>query len=120
MVQFGTQPDVFDAVAEPRRRAILDYLLSGERAVGEVVGRLGLGQPAVSKHLRVLRDAGLVTVRRDGRRRLYSADGRRLREMHEWTAMYERFWRSRLDAIKSHAEARTHDQSPRPHHKETD
>ena len=96
--------DVFLAVAEPRRRQILDLLREGERAVGEVVDRLGMAQPQVSKHLRVLKEVGLVAVRKAGRRRVYRVQAAELRRMHEWVEQYERFWAHQLDRVKEHAE----------------
>jgi DNA-binding transcriptional ArsR family regulator len=86
-------------VAEPRRREILDVLAGGERAVGDLVAELGLAQPLVSKHLKVLREVGLVTVRDDGRRRFYRLDGRPLRAIHDWVAPYERLWNERFDRM---------------------
>ena len=100
-----TNSDAFNAVAEPRRRQILDYLALAERQVGEIVEALGMEQPSVSKHLRVLRDVGLVSVRRDGRRMFYRVNGEAIRPLHEWAGQYERLWRHQLDRIKERAEA---------------
>jgi DNA-binding transcriptional ArsR family regulator len=89
-------------VAEPRRRKILDLLATGERSVTDLVAQLGLAQPQVSKHLRVLREVGLVDVREDGRQRLYRLDARPLRPIHDWVRRYERTWAvrfARLDAV---------------------
>jgi len=91
--------DVFNAIAEPPRRAILDVLVGGEKAVGEIVADLSLSQPQVSKHLRVLSDVGLVRSRPDGRRRLYSVEPTRLRPMHEWLAKYEQALNERMDRM---------------------
>jgi DNA-binding transcriptional ArsR family regulator len=91
--------DVFSAVAEPRRRAILDALLEGEKAVGTIVRDLSMTQPQVSKHLRVLNDVGLVTCRADGRRRLYRLEPAHLRPLHEWAAKHERAVHERLDRM---------------------
>jgi DNA-binding transcriptional ArsR family regulator len=91
---------MFDVIAEPNRRMILDLLRDRERPVGDLVDALGLSQPAVSKHLRVLRDAGLVEVRADGQRRLYRTRSEPLREIDQWLAPYRRAWRSRLDALE--------------------
>jgi len=91
--------DVFNAVAEPPRRAILDVLIGGEKAVGEIVSDLSMSQPQVSKHLRVLSDVGLVSVRADGRRRLYSVEPDRLRPFHEWLAKYEQAMHARFDRV---------------------
>jgi DNA-binding transcriptional ArsR family regulator len=92
----------FEVLAEPTRRRILDLLLDGERPVGELVDRLELSQPGVSKHLRVLRDAGLVNVRRDAQRRLYGVRAEPLTEVDAWLAPYRRFWSDRLDALERH------------------
>jgi DNA-binding transcriptional ArsR family regulator len=101
----ATTSDAFNAVAEPRRREILDYLAAEERSVGDVVAALGLGQPSVSKHLQVLRDVGLVHVRRDGRRTLYRTNAAAIKPLHEWTGSFERYWRNQLIRVKRHAEA---------------
>jgi DNA-binding transcriptional ArsR family regulator len=98
----ATTADAFNAVAEPRRRQILDVLAGGERPVGDLVEVLGLPQPQVSKHLRVLREVGAVEVRGDGRRRLYRLNGPALKPIHDWVKDYERFWSERfgrLDAV---------------------
>ena len=100
----ATTSDTFNAVAEPRRREILDYLASRERPVSDVVGALGLPQPSVSKHLRVLRDVGLVDVRRDGRQMLYRTNAENIRPLHEWTSRFERYWRTQLTRVKQRAE----------------
>jgi len=100
----ATTSDAFNAVAEPRRREILNYLVLQERAVGDIVGSLGLGQPSVSKHLRVLLDVGLVQVRRDGRRMLYRTNAEGIRPLHEWTGTFEKYWRDKLTRIKERAE----------------
>ncbi len=102
MARAATTADAFNAVAEPRRRQILDLLASGERPVNDLVRLLGLGQPQVSKHLRVLREVGAVEVREDGRRRLYRLNGRALKPIHDWVKDYERTWSERfgqLDAV---------------------
>lgn len=91
--------DLFSAIAEPRRREILDALIEGEKAVGTIVADLSLAQPQVSKHLRVLSEVGLVRSRADGRRRLYSVDPARLRPFHDWLAKYEQSMHERLDRI---------------------
>lgn len=98
--------DAFNAVGDPRRREILNYLALHERPVSDIVGRLGLEQPSVSKHLRVLRDVGLVHVRRDGRQMLYRTNAAAIRPLHEWTSTFERFWRHQLASIKERAEHR--------------
>jgi DNA-binding transcriptional ArsR family regulator len=94
------------ALAEPRRVAILELLRDGERPVGELVGRLGLSQPAVSKHLRVLKDAGLVAARVDAQRRLYRIRPEPLADLDEWLAPYRRLWTTHLDRLEDHLEER--------------
>ena len=104
MPRATTTSDAFNAVAEPRRRDILDYLAPRERAVGDIVEALGLAQPSVSKHLRVLRDVGLVDTRRDGRQIFYRTNAEGIRPLHEWTSRFERYWRNQLARIKERAE----------------
>src|SRR5215211_1171867 len=99
MARAATTADAFNAVAEPRRRQILDVLAAGERPVGDIVGATGLAQPQVSKHLRVLREVGAVDVRDDGRRRLYRVNGRALKPIHDWVSAYEQLWAERFEAI---------------------
>jgi DNA-binding transcriptional ArsR family regulator len=99
MARAATTADMFNAVAEPRRRQILDVLAGGERPVNDIVDRLGLAQPQVSKHLRVLREVGAVEVRGDGRRRLYRVNGRALKPIHDWVKEYERTWSERFDEL---------------------
>jgi DNA-binding transcriptional ArsR family regulator len=99
MARAATTADAFNAVAEPRRRQILDALVGGERPVNDLVRQLGLGQPQVSKHLRVLREVGAVEVRDVGRQRLYRLNGEALRPIHEWVKNYERTWTERFDAL---------------------
>lgn len=99
MARAPTTSDAFNAVAEPRRREILDLLAKGERPVNDLVRKLRLGQPQVSKHLRVLREVGLVDVREDGRHRLYRLNGRPLKSIHEWVKNYEQAWNERLDRL---------------------
>jgi DNA-binding transcriptional ArsR family regulator len=94
----------YAALAEPSRRRILDLLRGGERSVGDLVGRLGLSQPGVSKHLRVLREAGLVEVRPEGRRRWYRLRAQPLAEVDEWLEPYRAHWSERLDALERHLE----------------
>jgi DNA-binding transcriptional ArsR family regulator len=95
----STTSDVFNAIAEAHRREVLDALMTGEKAVGEIVNDLSMSQPQVSKHLRVLREVGLVRCRAEGRRRLYRVEPARLRPMHEWLARYEQAWNDRLDRV---------------------
>jgi DNA-binding transcriptional ArsR family regulator len=97
----------FEALAEPNRRRILDFLAQRERPVNDLVSLLQVSQPAVSKHLRVLRDAGLVEVRADAQRRLYRVRPEPLRELDDWLAPYRAMWASRLDALESHLEDMT-------------
>ena len=104
MPRAATTSDVFNAIAEPRRRDILGYLAPQERAVGDIVVALGLAQPSVSKHLRVLRDVGLVDVRRDGRQAYYRTNAEAIRPLHEWTGRFERYWRNQLTRVKARAE----------------
>jgi DNA-binding transcriptional ArsR family regulator len=99
MARAATTTDVFNAIAEPRRRELLDKLVDGERSVNDLVELLGLTQPLVSKHLRVLREVGAVRVRDDGRRRLYTVDARALKPIHDWASNYERMWSERFDAL---------------------
>lgn len=106
MARAATTSDAFNAVAEPRRRDILAFLADRERPVGEIVGALEMQQPSVSKHLRVLRDVGLVRVRRDGRRKLYRTNAAAIRPLHEWTSEFEKFWRNQLRRVKQRAEAK--------------
>src|ERR687896_2172446 len=99
MARAATTTDAFNAVAEPRRREILDLLAGGERAVNDLVEVLGLAQPQVSKHLRVLREVGAVEVREDGRRRLYRLNGEALKPIHDWVKEYERTWSERFGGL---------------------
>jgi DNA-binding transcriptional ArsR family regulator len=99
MARAATTTDAFNAVAEPRRREILDVLADGERPVNDLVRLLGLAQPQVSKHLRVLREVGVVEVRDHGRQRLYRLNGRALKPIHDWVKPYERAWSERFDAL---------------------
>ena len=96
--------DPFNAIAEPARRQILEYLRADERAVGDIAAALRLAQPSVSKHLHVLRSVGLVRPRRDGKRVLYRADAHPLKTIHDWTSMFQRHWSGQLNRIKQHAE----------------
>lgn len=100
MARVATTADAFNAVAEPRRREILDLLVRGERPVNDLVARLGVTQPVVSKHLRVLREVGLVQVRELGRQRMYRVNGEPLRSIHDWVKNYERAWNQRYDALE--------------------
>jgi len=99
MARAATTTDPFNAVAEPRRRQILDLLSAGERPVTDLVERLGIAQPQVSKHLRVLREVGLVEARDEGRRRIYRVNGRNLKPMYDWVRRYEAAWSERYDRL---------------------
>src|SRR5438309_10487713 len=99
MARAATTADAFNAVAEPRRREILDVLAGGERPVNALVVLLGLAQPQVSKHLKVLREVGLVDVRDEGRSRVYRLNGERLKPIHDWVKNYERTWSERFDVL---------------------
>jgi DNA-binding transcriptional ArsR family regulator len=99
MARAPTTADAFNAVAEPRRRQILDELAAGERSVGDLVQALGLSQPQVSKHLRVLREVDAVQVRERGRQRLYRLNGLALRPIHDWVKAYEQTWSERFEAL---------------------
>ena len=99
MARAATTADTFNAVAEPRRRQILDLLADGERPVNDLVQALGLAQPQVSKHLRVLREVGAVDVRDEGRQRLYRLNGPALKPIHDWVKSYERLWSERFDQL---------------------
>jgi DNA-binding transcriptional ArsR family regulator len=99
MARAATTADAFNAVAEPRRRQILDVLAGGERSVNDLTEALGLGQPQVSKHLRVLREVDLVAVREQGRQRFYRLRGRSLKPIHDWVKRYEDEWNERFDRL---------------------
>jgi DNA-binding transcriptional ArsR family regulator len=103
----------FAVLAEPNRRRILDLLREGERPVGELVGALTLSQPAVSKHLKVLRDAGFVEARVEAQRRLYRVRAEQLREIDEWVAPYRALWSESLDALERHLDAAGNDPDER-------
>lgn len=106
MARAPTTSDAFNAVAEPRRRQILELLAQGERPVNDLVAALGLGQPQVSKHLRVLKEVGLVEVRVAGQQRFYALNAERLRPILDWVRTFEPFWDRQLDRIKARAEGR--------------
>src|SRR5918994_2934523 len=99
MARAATTTDAFNAVAEPRRRQIVDVLAGGERPVNDLVRVVGLAQPQVSKHLRVLREVGVVDVRNAGRQRLYRLNGRALKPIHDWVKAYEQSWSERFDQL---------------------
>lgn len=104
MARAATTSDVFNAIAEPQRRRILVLLRAGERPVTELAGELGMTQPGASKHLRVLREVGLVRHRRAGKQRLYALDARGLRPVHEWTGGFERFWSESFDRLDAYVQ----------------
>jgi DNA-binding transcriptional ArsR family regulator len=106
MARAATTSDVFNAVAEPRRREILGLLVVKELPVGDIVALMKLDQPSVSKHLRVLRDVGLVHVRRNGRHKFYRTNAQAIRPLHEWAGTFERYWSHQLNCVKERAEAR--------------
>lgn len=111
MARAATTSDAFNAVAEPRRREILEHLTAGELPVGDLVIRMRLEQPSVSKHLKVLRDVGLVRVRRNGRHMLYRTNADGIRPLYEWTKTFERMWAHQLMRIKERAEEKAQDES---------
>lgn len=105
MARASTTSDGFNAVAEPRRRDILQFLAGEERSVSEIVDALEMEQPSVSKHLRVLRDVGLVESRREGKQMMYRTNAEAIRPLYEWARFFERFWSHQLNRIKERAEA---------------
>src|SRR5271163_4778148 len=115
MARASTTSDSFNAVAEPRRREILSYLAAAERPVGEIVAALGLEQPSVSKHLRVLRDVGLVRMRCRGRQKLYRTNAEAIRPLYDWAGTFERYWQHQLIRVKERAEATVRQGPPNLH-----
>lgn len=107
MARAATTSDVFNAVAEPRRREILTLLVVKELPVGDIVALLKVDQPSVSKHLRVLRDVGLVHMRRNGRHKLYRTNAQAIQPLHQWAETFERYWTHQLNRVKERAEAKT-------------
>ena len=107
MARAATTSDAFNAVAEPRRRDILNYLALQERPVGDIVDALEMEQPSVSKHLRVLKNVGLVRARREGRQMLYQINAEAIRPLHDWTSTFERYWARQLQGVKERAEAKS-------------
>ncbi|MGD0734434.1 MAG: metalloregulator ArsR/SmtB family transcription factor [Terracidiphilus sp.] len=114
MARAATTSDAFNAVAEPRRRQILSYLAHHERSVGDIVTELSLDQPSVSKHLCVLRDVGLVRVRRNGRHRFYRTNADAIKPLHEWAGTFEKLWQHQLVRVKELAEQKMRDLKPIP------
>jgi DNA-binding transcriptional ArsR family regulator len=104
MARAATTSDAFNAIAEPQRREILMLLRTGERPVTELAQELGMAQPRASKHLRVLREVGLVRVREAGKQRLYGLDARGLRPVHEWVGGFERFWNQSFDRLDEYVQ----------------
>jgi DNA-binding transcriptional ArsR family regulator len=104
MARASTTSDPFNAIAEPNRRHILEFIAAEERSVNDIADALELGQPSVSKHLQVLREVGLVTARKDGRRTMYRTNAEALRTIHDWAQMFAQYWRGQLRRIKAHAE----------------
>lgn len=111
MARAPATSDAFNAVSEPRRRQILDLLALGERPVNDIVASLGLAQPQVSKHLRVLREVGLVSARGSGQQRLYTLKADHLKVIHDWVRTFEPFWDHQLDRIKERAERKANERS---------
>ena len=104
MPRAATTSDIFNAIAEVQRRDILVYLAPQERHVSDIVAKFNLSQPSVSKHLKVLRHVGLVNVRRDGRQMFYRTDADAIRPLHEWTGVFQQYWRHQLVRVKERAE----------------
>ena len=111
MPRASTTSDAFNAVAEPRRRDILNYLILQERSVNEIVDSLSIEQPSVSKHLRVLRQTGLVRMRCEGRHKFYRTNAEAIRPLHEWASTFQQYWSHQLHRIKQRAEAAAGPQS---------
>ena len=120
MPRASTTSDAFNAVAEPRRRDILNYLILQERSVNEIVDSLSIEQPSVSKHLRVLRNVGLVRMRCQGRQKLYRTNAEAIRPLHEWAGTFERYWQHQLFGVKERAEAMVRKSSPALNSPKTD
>ncbi len=116
MPRASTTADPFNAIAESRRRDILIFLAGSERPVGEIVDALDMAQPSVSKHLKVLREVGLVRVRRDGRQMLYQTNAEAIRPLHEWTQTFAQYWRHQLTQVKARAERKA-DPGPESSHR---
>lgn len=117
MSRAATTTDVFNAIAEPRRREIIDLLMGGrDHAVGELVDKLQIPQPAVSKHLSVLRKVGIVSVNKQGQHRFYRLNAQELKPVHDWIKTYEQFWSHQLDRIKERAERIAKERRTSQHH----
>lgn len=115
MARLATTTDVFNAIAEPQRREILSLLAGGERSVAEITTALGARQPQVSKHLRVLREVGLVSVRGVGQQRLYRLNGAGLKPIHDWVQPFERIWSERLDRLADYLDVLQAEEHPHAH-----
>ena len=107
MPRAATTADIFNAIAESQRRDILVYLARRERHVTDIVAKFTISQPSVSKHLKVLRHVGLVSARRDGRQMFYRANPDAIRPLHEWTGIFQQYWRHQLTRVKERAEQKT-------------
>lgn len=119
MPRAATTADVFNAIAEPRRRDVLAVLMGGrEHAVGDVVRALGMPQPAVSKHLRVLLEVGVVSVTRQGRHRLYQLNAKELKPVHDWVKTYEKYWSNQISQIKARSERKAMERIARKNRRE--
>lgn len=105
MARLSTTTDVFNAIAEPQRRAILELLAEGELSVNEIASSLDLNQPQASKHLRVLHEVELVNVRQEGRQRIYQLQSESLRPIHDWVRQFEQFWSKRLDRLDNYLQS---------------
>lgn len=116
MARAATTLDPFNAIAEPKRRRVLEALSDREWAVSDVVGRLGWPQPMVSKHLGVLKEVGLVTMRKEGRQRLYRVNGQTLKAVHDWTKTFEQLWTHQLDRVKERAERKARERHSSEEH----
>ncbi|MBA3315542.1 MAG: winged helix-turn-helix transcriptional regulator [Planctomycetaceae bacterium] len=110
MARAATTLDPFNAIAEPKRRKVLETLAGGEQPVNDLVECLGWSQPVVSKHLAVLKEVGLVSMRQHGRQRFYRLNGEALKPVHDWVKTFERFWTTHLDGIKTRAERKQREQ----------
>lgn len=114
MARAPTTLDPFNAVAEPKRRLVLETLAQGEKSVNDIVGMLGWPQPMISKHLGVLKDVGLVHVRREGRQRFYKVDGEQLKAIYDWAKTFEKFWDQQLLRVKERAERLARERASAP------
>ena len=112
MARAATTSDPYNAIAEPRRREILALLVVNEKPVGDIVVALKLDQPSVSKHLRVLREVGLVRMRRNGRHKYYKTNAEAIKPMYEWTKTFERYWTHQLARVKERAEQKARNAGP--------